>query len=125
MRRGDFLEHEEIFKNLYGTPRGPLLAAIQAGRIVVLDIDVRGARSLRRTGLEGFYVFIMPPSLRELKRRLLGRRSEDSAEADRRLRRAQAEMAQRNWYDLVVVNEDVDQTISEIRRELKTRKILR
>lgn len=122
--RGEFLEHAEIDGNLYGTPREAVEQELRAGRLVLLDIDVQGARSVRAAGLPALAVFVDPPSREELRRRLEGRGSEDAGAVRRRLERAEREMAQRDLYDVVVVNRDVEETVARILAEIRKRNLL-
>jgi len=123
--RGEFLEHAEIDGNLYGTPREDVLRELAEGRLVLLDVDVQGARSLRAAGLPALLVFVEPPSREELRRRLEGRGSEDPGAVRRRLERAEREMAQKGLYDVVVVNRDVGEAVAEIAAELRKRNLLK
>mgnify|MGYP001579782918 CR=1 FL=1 len=122
--KGEFLEHATIFGNLYGTPKKSIEGAIAAGKRVVVDIDSQGARSMRALGLPAVLVFIVPPSLEELKRRLEGRNTEGETSLRRRLEAAQAEIARSGEYDVVVTNRTVEQTVTDIEDELKKRAIL-
>ncbi len=124
IRQGEFLEHATIFGNLYGTPKKAIEKDVAAGRRVVVDIDSQGARSVKAMGGNAVFVFVVPPSLDELRRRLTARKTETSEALERRLRAAEAEMAQREWYDVVVTNRTVDQTVEDIEASLRERKIL-
>lgn len=122
--RGAFLEHAEIDGNLYGTPKAEIEKQISAGKVVLVDIDPQGAKSVRGLGLPAFFVFIAPPDMEELKRRLLGRKSESPEAVKMRLERAEREMGQKDLYDAVVVNRDVDAAVEEIRGLLRARKLI-
>ncbi len=113
--RGEFLEWAAVFSELYGTPAQPIYEHLAAGRHVLLNIDVQGAAQLRDRGQPVTTVFLEPPSLDELRRRLEGRGDTDAAEIDRRLVIAEKELAQAWRYDLRVVNDDLDRAVSEIR----------
>lgn len=123
--RGEFLEHAEIGGNLYGTPRAAIERELGAGRVVLVDIDVQGAASVRATGLPTFTVFVAPPSMDELRKRLVGRRSEGPDAVRQRLERAEREMSQQGLYDVVVVNRTVEETVAEIVGEARKRNILK
>lgn len=113
-----FLEHATVHGNLYGTPRAPVLEALRAGRDVLMDIDVQGAAQIRARlhaapaddPLRRGYVdlFIVPPSLEELRRRLEGRGTDSPEVIERRLQKAGAEMARRGEYMHVIVNDRLD-----------------
>jgi guanylate kinase len=98
----------------YGTPRGPIEAALAQGRSVLLEIDLQGARSVRAAMPEAILVFLLPPSWEELVRRLVGRGTEDSAEQARRLETAKAELAAQDEFDYRVVNDDVGRAAREV-----------
>jgi guanylate kinase len=112
---GRFLEWAEVYGRLYGTPREPLEAAVREGRFALLNIDTQGARKLREAGVEGTFVFLLPPSLEALERRLRGRNTDDDATIRARLAEAEREMAERVHYDLAVVNDDLARAAAEIR----------
>lgn len=98
----------------YGTPRGPVDAAIAAGNSVLLEIDLQGARAVRRAMPEARLVFLLPPTWDELVRRLIGRGTEDSAEQARRLQTAKLELAAQGEFDYRVVNTDVGEAAREV-----------
>lgn len=112
---GEFVEFAESFGNLYGTPAGPLRDAVEAGRVMVLDIDVQGARQVCRKFPAAVLVFVTAPSEEELLRRLEGRNTEDQATLSRRLARVREEMAARHEYDHVIVNEDLEEALGKLR----------
>ncbi|CAB4683023.1 MAG: guanylate kinase [Actinobacteria bacterium] len=91
----------------YGTPRQPVLAAIEAGKNVLLEIDIQGASQVKEQMPEAITVFIAPPSWEELVRRLEGRGTEDSVEMERRLATARIELQAQGQFDHVVINDDV------------------
>jgi guanylate kinase len=114
--RGEFIEHAEVFGNMYGTLREPMRAALVKDEIYLLEIDVQGALQLKRLGEPGVYVFIAPPDFDELRRRLVKRNTETPEVLERRLEKAQYEYQERDKYDHVVVNDDLDRAVLEIRR---------
>ena len=122
--RGAFLEYAEIDGNLYGTPKAEIEKQVAAGKLVLLDIDPQGAKSVRALGLPAFYVFLAPPDLEELKRRLVGRNSESPEAVRMRLERAEREMGQQDLYDAVVVNRTVEGAVEEIRALLRGRNLI-
>jgi guanylate kinase len=125
IRRGDFVEHAEIYGNFYGTPKAPLAEAVARGRRVVLDIDWKGHRQLRRLGLPTVSIFILPPDYRELERRLRGRRTESARSESRRLRSARHELKHRREYDQIIVNDRLDRAERRILSILRKRGVLR
>ena len=114
--KGAFIEHAEVFGNLYGTLREPMEAAKARGQVYLLEIDVQGANQLRALGEEGVYIFIAPPDFEELKRRLSGRGTESPEVLQRRLHKAEDELRERHRYDHVVVNEELERAVAEVRR---------
>jgi guanylate kinase len=98
----------------YGTPRPPIDAAIEAGRRVLLEIDLQGARSVREAMPEAMLVFLLPPTWEELVRRLVGRGTEDPAEQTRRLETARVELAAQDEFDVRVVNHDVAEAAAKV-----------
>ncbi|GHG07758.1 guanylate kinase [Deinococcus piscis] len=113
--RGEFLEHAEFVGNHYGTPLAPIRDAIASGKDVVLEIEVEGARQVReRLGREAVMIFIMPPSLEELRRRLEGRATETPDRIEKRLARAEVEMGQTSMFDYVVVNDDLERAVADL-----------
>lgn len=112
---GEFLEHAVVHGAAkYGTPRGPVERAIREGRDALLEIDLQGARQVRETWPDALFVFLEPPNWEELVRRLVGRGTEDEAERDRRLATARAELAAREEFDEVIVNDDVRRASEEL-----------
>ena len=124
IRKGELLEYATIFGNLYGTPKRVVQESLERGLRVIMDVDSQGARSIRATGLNAFFVFIAPPNLEELRRRLEKRNTENSEILRRRLEGAEAEMAHSTAYDAVITNRTVDQTVEEIETALRHRNIL-
>ena len=110
-----FLEHATVFENRYGTPRGPVEAGLAAGRDYLFDVDWQGAQELRnRLPGDQVSVFILPPSMSELERRLKTR-AQDSAEiVARRMARAANEISHWGEYDYVVVNHDLAETAGRV-----------
>ena len=112
---GRFAEHAESYGELYGTPTGPLSKALVDGRVMVLDVDVQGARQIRKRFPDAFLVFVMAPSEEELLRRLAGRGTEDEEARKKRTERVRQEMSARCEYDRVIVNDDVERALEELK----------
>ncbi len=112
---GAFIEWAEVYGNLYGTLRAPMESAIASGRVFLVEIDVQGALQLRALGEDGLFVFIAPPSFEELQKRLVGRGTEAPEVVERRLKKAEDEYRERVKYDHVVVNDDLDRAVAEVR----------
>ena len=112
---GELLEWAEVFGRRYGTPAGPIQEATQAGRDVIVEIDVQGARQLRdRLGDEAVLIFIVPRDTAELERRLVQRGTDDEESIRRRLAVAPWEMAQEGWFDHRVVNDDLQRAAEQV-----------
>lgn len=114
VHEGDFLEWAEYSGNCYGTPKSTIVEQLDQGKQVILEIDVQGALQVRRLMPEAKLIFIEPPSLQELERRLRSRGTEDEAAIARRLETAKVELSQRNEYDITLVNDDLDKTAAEL-----------
>jgi guanylate kinase len=117
---GELIEWAEYAGNLYGTPRSWAQAQIAAGHVVILDIEVQGALQIRDTVGDALLIFLAPPDLDELERRLRGRGTEDDEIVERRLDEARRELDQRTAFDVVVVNDDVDRCVGEVVAAIET-----
>jgi guanylate kinase len=115
---GGFLEWAEFAGNLYGTPRAPVEAQLLAGRPVLLEIELEGARQVRQSFPAAFQLFIKPPSFAELERRIRGRGTDSEAAIARRLERARVELAAEGEFDAVLVNGDLQAALAELERLL-------
>jgi guanylate kinase len=112
---GELLEWAVVHKRArYGTPRKPVEEALAAGRPALLEIDLQGARQVRRTMPEALFVFLKPPSWEELVRRLVGRGTETPEERERRLETAREELAAEDEFDVTVVNTEVHAASEEL-----------
>lgn len=113
---GKFLETAEVFGNLYGTPLEPVEEALQAGQVMIMDVDTVGADAVKKK-LTGrcVRVFIMPPSMEELERRLRTRQQNNSEDLERRLAEARREMKEGESYEYVVENRDFDEAFDQLR----------
>ncbi|MBQ9942624.1 MAG: guanylate kinase [Christensenellaceae bacterium] len=114
LRNGEFLEYATVFDNYYGTPLFAVDEKRAQGKNVILEIDVQGALEVRRKAADALLIFIMPPSMEELKRRLSGRNTETAEQIEKRFTTAYYEMKFKNQYDYVVVNDEVSKTAEEI-----------
>jgi guanylate kinase len=115
IERGDLLEWATVHgTHRYGTPRGPVELALASGHPAMLEIDLQGARQVRRTMPEALFVFLKPPSWDELVRRLVGRGTETEAQRERRLATAREELAAESEFDVTVVNHEVHAAADEL-----------
>ena len=108
---GEFAEWASVHGNSYGTPRKPLDRSVQSGRDILLDIDVQGARQIKQAYPNAVSIFLLPPSLRELRRRLAARGTDGKEIIRRRLANAQDEIKERIYYDYYVVNREVNEAV--------------
>jgi len=112
---GEFLEWAVVHgRARYGTPRGPVLEALAAGRKALLEIDLQGARQVRQQMPEALFVFLAPPSWDELVRRLVGRGTESAEEREIRLTTARLELAAQREFDVTIVNDSVQRASEEL-----------
>lgn len=124
---GEMLEHAEVFGNFYGSPKGPVEAAMAAGRDTLFDIDWQGGQQIRNSALgrDVVSIFILPPSIAELERRLQGR-AQDSAEVIAgRMAKSEAEISHWAEYDYVLVNTDLERTFRELLTILEAERMRR
>jgi guanylate kinase len=127
VRNGDMLEHAEVFGNLYGSPRGPVEDAMREGHDTLFDIDWQGGQQIRNSSLgkDVVSIFILPPSMVELERRLRDR-GQDSAEViDGRMQKSLGEVSHWAEYDYVLVNRDVDQCAEDLKTILTAERLRR
>lgn len=110
-----FAEWAEVHGNLYGTPLGPLREMLRQGRDVLFDIDVQGARQLKASLAEATFVFVLPPDMKELERRLRLRGQDAEETIARRLYNARQELREAPWYDFLMVNDDLDAAYARLR----------
>jgi guanylate kinase len=115
-REGAFLEHATYSANRYGTLRSEVERRLDAGKSVVLEIEVQGARQVRETRPEAVQVFIAPPDPESLRRRREGRGTDDPEAIDRRLRTARQELEAEEEFEYIVVNDDVERAASDLER---------
>jgi guanylate kinase len=118
--RGDFLEHVEYAGNRYGTLRSEIEASLAEGRSVILEIELAGARRVRRMVEDPLSVFFAPPSIEELERRLERRATDTEAEIARRIEVSRWELEAAGEFDHVIVNADRDEATGELERILRT-----
>jgi guanylate kinase len=122
--RGEFLEYAQVFGNYYGTPRAPVEAALSTGKDVLFDIDWQGTQQLRdKVPSDLVTVFILPPSTRDLEKRLLTRAQDSKEIVAERMARAADEMSHYAEYDYVVVNRDIGTSLSRIKAILDAERL--
>ena len=121
--KGEFLEYNEYLGNLYGSPKQPVLDAIEQGKDVVLEVDVNGAAKIREIMPDCVSIFIMPPSLGVLEERLVGRSTEDTDAAKLRLKAALNEIARASEYDYIVINGDLNEATNSLASIIMSHKL--
>ena len=114
---GEMLEHAHVFDNFYGSPKGPVEAAINAGQDVLFDIDWQGAQQIRNSSLgqNTLSIFLLPPSITELHRRLVSRAKDSEEIIERRMSKSWDEISHWDGYDFVLINDDLDQTEEQLK----------
>lgn len=112
--RGEFLEWAEVHGNLYGTPLSSVKEKRSRGRDVILEIDVEGAEQVRAREPDAVNVFVMPPSMKVLERRLRKRGTEGEEELKRRMRNAREESKAKDDFDYIIINDDLDRAAGEL-----------
>ncbi len=124
---GQMLEHAEVFGNFYGSPRGPVEEAMRDGRDTLFDIDWQGGQQIRNSALgrDVVSIFILPPSIAELDRRLRGRAQDSDEVIQGRMAKSQSEIIHWAEYDYVLVNDDLDTTFAKLLTILEAERMRR
>lgn len=126
IERGEFLEHARVFDHFYGTPRAPVEAALMAGRDVLFDIDWQGTQQLKeKAGSDLVTVFILPPSTRDLERRLITRAQDSMEVVQKRMAKAADEMSHWAEYDYQIINRDIATSLMELKSILTAERLKR
>lgn len=121
---GQFLEHAEVFGNMYGTPRAQIEQGLEAGQDFLFDIDWQGTQQLRQSmRVHVVPVFLLPPSLGELRRRLTSRGTDSDEVIERRMARARDEISHWDAYDYVLINQDIDTCYQQVRTILESERL--
>ena len=118
--RGEFAEWCQVHRYYYGTPRGPLEDVLYNGGVMILDVDVKGAKKLKKEYKMAATIFILPPSRTELKRRLKRRGTEDDKQLRIRQRRALSEMRLFDKFEYTVINKDLNTAVNEVDMIIKS-----
>ncbi len=126
VEEGEMLEHAEVFGNLYGSPKGPVLAAVEAGTDTVFDIDWQGGQQIKQAMRDDVVsVFILPPSIAELDRRLRGRGQDSEEVIAGRMAKSRDEISHWAEYDYVLVNDDLDASFDRLKTILTAERLRR
>jgi guanylate kinase len=118
---GEFLEHEEVHGDLYGTLKAPTFERLARGETLIFDLDVKGALNVKAAYPEALSIFLLPPSRDVLRRRLEGRRTESRESVERRLVRADMELALAPRFDVQIVNDDLETTVAGVEKAIAAR----
>ena len=119
IEKGDFIEYARVFDNYYGTSIKAMENLISRGKHAILDIDWQGARNVRRKYADAISVFVMPPSMEALEQRLRERRQDSEEVIARRMRDAANEMSHKDEFDIIITNDDFDNTADTLERILE------
>lgn len=114
IKNGDFLEYAEVYGNYYGTPKSGVQELLDSGKNVILEIDIQGALKVKETMEDGVFIFILPPSMEELKSRIIGRGSETEESLMTRFKSAYQEINYVSKYNYAVINDTVDAAVNKI-----------
>ena len=122
---GEFLEFANVFGNYYGTHQSEIERAAATGCDLVMDIDVQGARQLRKRVVDAVLIFVLPPDRIELERRLRARSQDQPEVIERRLREAKAETTQYDIYDYILINDELDAAVADLRSITRAERLRR
>ncbi|SHJ04274.1 guanylate kinase [Lutispora thermophila] len=114
VQQGEFLEYAQVYDNYYGTPKKYVIDRLSEGKDVILEIDIQGAKQVRENYKEGIFIFIMPPSYKELKNRIMKRGTEAQKDIEKRMKCAYEEIKQAEYYNYIVVNDDLYSAVEKI-----------
>lgn len=115
IEKGGFLEHAEVYGNYYGTPKAKVIEKLEAGTDVVLEIDIQGALNVKSAYPDGIFIFILPPSMAELRKRITGRGSETEEAINLRLSQTLKEVSYIDKYDYCVVNGELEEAVARVK----------
>ena len=124
---GQFLEHAKVFGNLYGTPLEPVMESINDGKDLIFDVDWQGGKQIRSSSLSKFVIsiFILPPSIKALQERLMKRAQDSSETVKDRMTKSIGEIMHWKEYDYVIVNNNFEQTLHEVKSIITSEKLRR
>ncbi|MEO0767081.1 MAG: guanylate kinase [Pseudomonadota bacterium] len=127
VKRSEMLEHAHVFGNFYGSPKGPVSDAIEKGHDVLFDIDWQGAQQIRNSelGMHTLSIFLLPPSITELHRRLVARNQDSEDVIEKRMRKSWDEISRWDSYDFVLVNDSLDHTEAQLKTIIQATRLRR
>lgn len=120
---GDFLEWAEVFDRYYGTGRQWVMKQLEEGRDILVDIDIAGARQIKKNFPGAAFIFIVPPSIRELRRRLESRRTDSEEQLQIRLNRVREEIEAGKLYDYLIINDDLEKAVEDLKALVRSEQL--
>jgi len=112
---GGFIEYARVYDNYYGTPREKVFSRLNEGKDVILEIDVQGAMNVKKSYPQGVFIFILPPSMAELRKRITNRGTDSSEVIERRMSAAVHEISMAGEYDYCVINDDIEEAADKVK----------
>jgi len=122
VRQKKLVEWAKVYNNYYGTPKEPLLKAINSGKDILLDIDVQGGKNIKKIFPESILIFVLPPSYEVLKQRIISRAKDKPEEIKKRLKNLEKEIKNSKYYDYFIINDNLEETIKNIQSIIKANK---
>lgn len=119
----EFLEYAKVYDNYYGTPQKYVLENLEKGNDVLLEIDIEGALQIKKKFPDGVFIFILPPSMEELRNRIIGRGTESEADIEKRFGAALQEIKQFVAYDYAVVNDELARAMDDVKAIIRAERL--
>lgn len=123
LNNNDFLEHAIVYDNYYGTPKSSVINKLNEGKCVILEIDMQGAMEVKKSYANGVFIFLVPPSLRELRKRIELRNTDSKEVIDKRMNCTKAELDFAKEYDYVVLNDNIEEATERINKIIEVEKM--
>lgn len=123
VENGEFLEYANVYDNYYGTPKEKVIEKLQTGRTVILEIDIQGALKVKKAHPEGVFIFVVPPSIDELQKRIITRATDTIEVIGKRMKCVKDELNYATEYDYVVMNDSLEEAVSKIRSIIDVEKM--
>ena len=114
IKKDGFIEYAQVYGNYYGTPKDAIIKKLEQNKDIVLEIDIQGALKVKEAYPKGVFIFVMPPSMAELRKRITGRGSETEADINLRLGETLKEVAYIDRYDYCVINDEIDEAVQRV-----------
>lgn len=123
IENGELLEYANVYDNYYGTPKGKVVEKLKAGKTVILEIDIQGALKVKKAYPEGVFIFIVPPSIDELQKRIITRATDTIEVIGKRMKCVKDELVYAKEYDYVVMNDNLEVAVSKIKNIIDVEKM--